>query len=431
MRGDGAKAKDITPIPQAPDSPPSGIPQNIPYPTLAGTGGQFASNPWPNQVSGLPSPSSPGTGLGARTRTLSGNANDTLNALSASAAAVASSTSNPFNRSSSSTSTSSNQPTSAGGRSGAEKFFSSLGRKNSKRSAPSGLTMSSGSGTISGPRAPRSAGASGNISSPIQSSSGGNSSPSAQRRSFDLLSSSSSGQESPSGLGISPSPPSPFAKQESPASAGLGSGRETSFTSSRSPLGPRAPGSQPLSNSPGLMAASQDSYLLDRKNSATSSQGYESGGSLSVTDSGGGGGSTSRRGSSSTPTDYSSEKRSSPSPIRSREDSNPGFSPATSPSLNNNNNNPTNVKSSFSYGSVRKLGGVGSSSASKNDAFEESLTKLNDILPDADPSVLSEYLRKANGDDLVAIGDYLQDQSTGKLLSPGKGRSASRSPIRR
>lgn len=41
----------------------------------------------------------------------------------------------------------------------------------------------------------------------------------------------------------------------------------------------------------------------------------------------------------------------------------------------------------------------------------EALDKLCDVLPDADRTTLLDYLRRANGNDLVAIGDYLQDQS--------------------
>lgn len=51
-------------------------------------------------------------------------------------------------------------------------------------------------------------------------------------------------------------------------------------------------------------------------------------------------------------------------------------------------------------------------------AEEEALDKLSDVLPDAERSTLLEYLRKAGGNDLVAIGDYLQAQSQikGKAL---------------
>lgn len=51
-------------------------------------------------------------------------------------------------------------------------------------------------------------------------------------------------------------------------------------------------------------------------------------------------------------------------------------------------------------------------------AEEDALDKLSDVLPDAERSTLLEYLRRAGGNDLVAIGDYLQAQSQirGKAL---------------
>ena len=55
------------------------------------------------------------------------------------------------------------------------------------------------------------------------------------------------------------------------------------------------------------------------------------------------------------------------------------------------------------------------SSGQEDEAFQEALTKLSDIFPDADTQVLHYYLRRAKGNDLTAIGDYLQDQSLGKL----------------
>lgn len=44
-------------------------------------------------------------------------------------------------------------------------------------------------------------------------------------------------------------------------------------------------------------------------------------------------------------------------------------------------------------------------------AEDEMLEKLSDVLPDADRATLLTYLRQAGGNDLVAIGDYLQDRS--------------------
>lgn len=83
-----------------------------------------------------------------------------------------------------------------------------------------------------------------------------------------------------------------------------------------------------------------------------------------------------------------------------------------SPALGGGN---TPLRSSFSYGTMRDRMRRESNPAIDDTVFQETLVKLGDILPDADTTVLAHYLRKAKGDDLVAIGDYLQDQSLGKL----------------
>lgn len=57
----------------------------------------------------------------------------------------------------------------------------------------------------------------------------------------------------------------------------------------------------------------------------------------------------------------------------------------------------------------------GSSPGLDDEAFQQALTKLGDVLPDADTQTLRYYLKKAKGNDLAAIGDYLQDQSLAKL----------------
>ena len=48
-------------------------------------------------------------------------------------------------------------------------------------------------------------------------------------------------------------------------------------------------------------------------------------------------------------------------------------------------------------------------------ANAEKLTAMTDILPQAQSHVLAQYLRAAKGDDLVAIGRYLEDERQGKL----------------
>ncbi|PWN94205.1 hypothetical protein FA10DRAFT_264769 [Acaromyces ingoldii] len=64
-----------------------------------------------------------------------------------------------------------------------------------------------------------------------------------------------------------------------------------------------------------------------------------------------------------------------------------------------------------SFSSTRASNGAGD----VTDTEEEALEKLADVLQDADRPTLIQYLRRANGNNLVAIGDYFQDQATGKL----------------
>jgi uncharacterized protein YjaG (DUF416 family) len=54
------------------------------------------------------------------------------------------------------------------------------------------------------------------------------------------------------------------------------------------------------------------------------------------------------------------------------------------------------------------MSSVGSNRSDKEAQFEQTLEKLEDVLPDADRATLAVYLRKAGGNDLAAIGDYLQ-----------------------
>ena len=52
-------------------------------------------------------------------------------------------------------------------------------------------------------------------------------------------------------------------------------------------------------------------------------------------------------------------------------------------------------------------------------AFEASLGRMTDALPELDERTARAYLQKANGDDVKAIGDYLQDQSHGETQRRG------------
>ncbi|KAK0557205.1 hypothetical protein OC846_000655 [Tilletia horrida] len=96
-----------------------------------------------------------------------------------------------------------------------------------------------------------------------------------------------------------------------------------------------------------------------------------------------------------------------------------------SPSLADATAFRANSTSSLSYGSVRTSGsGAGAAKKqSKKAAFEETLAKMQDVMPDAERDVLAKYLEKAGGNDLTAMHNYFADQAKGKI-------SSSRSPRR-
>ncbi|KAJ9476835.1 hypothetical protein PHBOTO_000498 [Pseudozyma hubeiensis] len=97
-------------------------------------------------------------------------------------------------------------------------------------------------------------------------------------------------------------------------------------------------------------------------------------------------------------------------PSSNHDSSHPASS--TSPRLSGN----AGLRSSLSYTSVRDRIRRGSTTDVEEDAgFRQALVKLGDVLPDADEATLRWYLKRAKGNDLAAIGDYLQDQSLGKL----------------
>lgn len=49
--------------------------------------------------------------------------------------------------------------------------------------------------------------------------------------------------------------------------------------------------------------------------------------------------------------------------------------------------------------------------------FIRQVDKLADVLPKADREVLAGYLRRA-GQDILAIGQYLEDEKNGKIQAP-------------
>ncbi|KAH8929105.1 hypothetical protein BT69DRAFT_315803 [Atractiella rhizophila] len=64
----------------------------------------------------------------------------------------------------------------------------------------------------------------------------------------------------------------------------------------------------------------------------------------------------------------------------------------------------SSTKSSFVYGSGKT-----------EDGLSDKLDKLADILPQANRDVLKDYLIRANGDDLLVVGQYLDDERSGRV----------------
>lgn len=283
------------------------------------------------------------------------------------------------------------------GRSG--NFFTSLGRKGSSRRTPgsgsmAGLSSLSASSSGNQLRAMRGKGRTATISNPIALTSPPNIS-------------GSEPASSPVEMFSSPSPQTSVTKMQPPSSP------LQSVAHARAPLGPRAPASS------GYSSQRDSGAAQDRERPSNSPYGLSTTGGIynvpAATNS-------SIAVVPTSPTDYSAE------------DSRPAGSLLTSPSLHS-------VKSSFSYGTVRDKsprsnfaalhpppvpnrnssdsGGKkqptsrrGShQSTTATPAENEALDKLSDVLPDAERSTLLDYLRRANGNDLVAIGDYLQAQS--------------------
>lgn len=52
-----------------------------------------------------------------------------------------------------------------------------------------------------------------------------------------------------------------------------------------------------------------------------------------------------------------------------------------------------------------------------NPEFTHQVDKLSDLLPHADRDVLAGYLRRS-GQDILAIGQYLEDEKNGTLRPP-------------
>ncbi|PWN47620.1 hypothetical protein IE53DRAFT_241061 [Violaceomyces palustris] len=455
MRGDGGKAKEITThtLPSMPESPPNKIPTNIPYPTLIGQSNSSSNS--------LLSSSSNG-----RTRTLSNGLEETdFENSDQNLGAYGHSLSHTIGKASGIAPQVSNAGRSAGA------FFSSLGRKGSKRTPGSGslgsISTTSGStdyrsergnglssitGSVAGPRAPRAKGKM--ISKPLLQQFHGYAS--SERSSIDgggggdyqvdanhlspSLHANEAQNRSPSRLATVDEGPSGARNLDSATQVGAGSGRGFG------PSGPRAPGGGSSQGgalgSAGSGSQASLSSLARQPGGPTNYSSHKNSSSISSTSTQGGfGGGFLSRGAVSPATVQSSRSTGSSNSVPStvglgleEELAASDHREVGSKKGGRENNVGFSVKSSFSYGSVREKlrggsansggGGGGGASTSSNssidrrdEAFEEALSKISDILPDADEATLAYYLRKANGNDLVAIGDYLQDQSEGKLPS--------------
>jgi hypothetical protein len=437
MRGDGGRAKELTAVREAgiPESPPSMIPPNIPYPALLP--GQLRGDE--TSALGLAPQNDSSWTLMDRTRTQSSS--DT--ATEESSAPSSSPTNGRM--------PGAGPPTA---RTGA--FFSALSRKGSRRTPGTG-SLSVTSTTASSPTASTASGPRGmratlarTISSPMSPSSGHAPQPVDITRSPSnaALALSSSPTPAPAmSLADENAPPPP-----PPARTIFG----------RGPLGPRAPSSR--SNSTDVVSQSSSRPSLNSFSSGRSGLGAgeargtyyglsATGGIYAVPQ--GQRSSTTLAGTPAGVSDYRDGQPRAPGPNRSPSLASgllasPALSSgsgSTPPQVSPGGTGNGVARSSFSYGSVRErspllgsggfsptmlappageggevgshtlsprkgsfatMSSVGSNRSDKEAQFEQTLEKLEDVLPDADRATLAVYLRKAGGNDLAAIGDYLQ-----------------------
>lgn len=427
MRGDGAKAKEIVSVMPTMVESPTRSPVNLPYP---GVVSQQQQQPRSNSTQSFSS-------ISSSALPVSSSANESL--------------SGAGNTSRSS------------GMGGGNRFFGGLGRKNSKRTQPSASMsntsvpshFSSIATAVGGSRAYLANNRSKSAASPglSQVPSGSLSSARPSTDTFETSFSSHSRPESPAtgpmrvtGLGLGSTGGNGALGQLASASSGRldsvrearsltspasfstpGPGASTSSTTGlRAPLGPRAPNVS--------SGAGRPSYEMKRTGSdqtqtgpitpvtpvtpITPNTGAFGSGPTFVSRLGGGSFSSSA-GGTHTPRSRGRDGYSSPEFLHARRRTSDlaGTSP-TSPQLSAHDASPRTgggLRSSLSYGSVRDRMRRGSSPGPDDEAFQQALTKLGDVLPDADTQTLRYYLKKAKGNDLTAIGDYLQDQSLGKL----------------
>lgn len=376
MRGDGGRARDVTQVPfdrSAPDSMPDAVPSNIPYPTLvhqhqqhsnqgslsSRTGSYTAASAYGLGGSTPGSTPSNSTGRmgGLRARKLSNSALDALGPLLGGSGQGASTSPVPAQSGVSAT------PLAV--RTG---LLSSLGRRGSKRNATVHPSMSStnSSGSVSGPRGPRSAanrfgGAGGGRSATMNTAGGGSiSSP------FYSSPSSSSVID----LG---------AMAKDPEQAGLGLGL------TRSPADEASPG-----GGNGLRHAKSNAKLSPDGGTSTSN-GYSRGAPQQTS-----------------PSLSSGPRQGSGGGTDHGTTSGGGFLSAVGVG---------SATSSRKNSAASSSGGAdgGHHHNANSEGFKNALQRVSDVFPDADEDTLVGYLKRAQGDDLKAIGDYLNDQALGSI----------------
>lgn len=416
-RGDGGKARDITQAPidvTAPDSMPGALPANIPYPQLvhqpvrslsstSGVGSLEANSPGPSASANS---SGQTNRVGLRNRNLSINALDSKSPMNtAGIASTRERRSGTFSRardgvagfSPNSLSTSSSQTSQR------SSLFSSLGRRGSKRAAnfgpPQALTASGSlgaglTGSVSGPRAPRLPGAAGALGRAIGYGYGHSS---AQGSSGSLSARTSPGPSSATVVELGA-----IAKNSVNVNMGL-------VLSSKNEVDhgePNRKGSPLATSGPRIL---RDGGRPSHLKSSPSIQAFNS-----IA------GERSPAGSyiPTYPIGSSPPPKKSPG-IAARLGVTQLLTDPAAGGVSCNGNNDRLLSSLRGGGRKNSSNSVTSGSSAdrleERPEFKESLRKLADVLPDADEDVLVRYLRRASGNDLRAIGDYLGDQATGHL----------------
>lgn len=422
MRGDGGRARDVTQMPidaSRPGDMPDAVPANIPYPTLARPTHPGATRAESQATTS--SASSKEYGYSAPLKAASSkNTNNTAAGTSHGRNVGQSTSPDPIHDAlpASASNASLQQQNKPG-------FFSALGRRNSKRGphpgAPAPLSSSSSTtnlshslqsatGSVSGPRAPRLAGVAAGAFSKVRGVGSVVSSPAQVTRSATVAAPPDGSRRSESSpLRGGPTSTAIFTDS-------LSSQQSAGSSSSTMVGGPRGPRLQSLNSSPSVATVNGSSGQQPRAGApagpadrtaaypspvAPTRQGSMAALRLS--------GSSAGHGSASSVSDRTAQHNGVSQNSQGGsggEDSGGGF------------------LSTFRAGSRKGSWTSGQSGGSPRledrPEFRETMRKLADILPDADEDVLAGYLRRASGNDLRAIGDYLGDQATGNIKAPGR-----------